>query len=138
MYLNSWPLVPCTGKLSGNWKMYLNRATRHTFAFNLMTFFLLAQWNKGATKILFKSRSKILKRKTTFLQICKNCTSDFLYRVSQGSLIRLIGVIGEVKVSKKLYGRRGGPKMQPWGDIRKILVCWLILQKKISKIRVAF
>ena len=27
--------------------------------------------------------------------------------------------------------------MQPWGDIRKILIFWLIL-KKISKIRVAF
>ena len=46
----------------------------------------------------------------------------FIYRVSQGSLIRLIGVIGEVEASKKLYGR-GGSKMQPWGDIRKILVC---------------
>ena len=32
----------------------------------------------------------------------------------------------------------GGSKMQPWGDIRKILVFWLILQKKLSKIRVAF
>ena len=32
----------------------------------------------------------------------------------------------------------GGSIMQPWGDIRKILVFCLILQKKISKIRVAF
>ena len=32
----------------------------------------------------------------------------------------------------------GGSKMQPWGDIRKILVFWQILQKKFAKMRVAF
>ena len=35
-----------------------------------------------------------------------------LYRVSQGWLIRLIGVIGEVEASYKLYGR-GGLKCNP-------------------------
>ena len=60
-----------------------------------------------------------------------------LYRVSLNGLIIFQGVIEGPQTNKKLYGR-GGSKMQSWGDMGKILVFGLILQKKSWKIRVAF
>jgi len=49
--------------------------------------------------------------------------------VSLNGLIIFQGVIEGPKTNKKLYGRRGS-KMQPWGDMGKILVFGLISQKK--------
>ena len=50
------------------------------------------------------------------------------YRVSLNRLIIFQGAIEGPQKNKKLYGR-GGPKIQPWGDMGKILVFGLILQK---------
>ena len=48
-------------------------------------------------------------------------------------LIIFQGVIGGPQTNKKLCGKGWGSKIQPWGDMGKILVFGLIFQKKILK-----
>ena len=52
-----------------------------------------------------------------------------IYRVFLNGFIIFQGVIEGPQTNKKLYGR-GGSKMQPWGDMGKILVFGLSFQKK--------